>query len=99
MSWALCCCLTEIVDSPGKHPCPLCGKQVKAYECGLPVRAQGVPAVQTYKPRMICGKLATSRRQEDKIHADKGLVTVTQREARDSCPPPDTKRFPTRGQT
>jgi len=99
MSWATRCkCgMVEMRPRSGRFTCPWCGLASEAYECGAPLKQLGVPAVHTYKPRMVQGKLATSRRQEDRIKANKGLITVTDREARDSCPPADTKRFPKRG--
>jgi len=92
--------LCDFSDTPGLVNCPMCGGQHETFEAGGPPIARsdfaGSAAVQTYKPRTMYGQLVTSRRQEDALDASRGIVTITEREARDNSPPPDTKRFPRR---
>ncbi len=103
MTYAFKCTMTglcDFSDVPGPASCPMCGGQHETFAAGGPPIARrnfaGSAAVQTYRPRMMYGQLVTSRRQEDALDAARGIVTITEREARDNSPPADTRRFPRR---
>jgi hypothetical protein len=93
--------ILDICDGP-VATCSTCGKEHTASLCGRPVTGVQdgpvVSQVQTYKTRWnnTHKKFVTSRKQEDALDASKGICTVTEREARDMSPPPDTTRYPGR---
>ena len=95
-SYAVKCPVTQLVDfvdKPGNHKCRDCGATHEAYECGAPGVTKGVPAVATFKEVYsdLHKQPITSRVQEEKLDADKGIVRLTDREYDDFCPKPDKK--------